>query len=255
MLARYATPAALVACVAIAGCGSGGESSSPASVPGVPYGVASRIKSGMPRREVSQRLGRPILTSRPTGSAPSGCVYYAMAGRPPADVWQFCFDRRDTVSEGATLYSLAQPPPPADASAARAALLGRGDTICQVERASLTHPVKRLDRQLAALKRAPNRANHLQAARLVGPFNAVLRKTLSELSVFNAPIDRRPALAGYLDALRAQTRAMSSARRALAASQDQLYAQLVQRFSALGGAATEDAHRYGFSACAGVTFS
>jgi hypothetical protein len=245
----------LVAVVAIAGCGSDSGSSRPATVPGVAYAAADTVKAGMPRTDVNRRLGEPILTSRPTDSAPGGCVYYAMQGRPPADVWQFCFDQRNRVNAGATLYSVSQPAPPAGASAARAALLGRGDTICQVEIADLARPLKRLDRRLTELKRSPNRANRRRAARLIGRFDDVLKKTLSELNVFNPPPDQRSALADYLDALRAQTRVLPSARTALAASQDQRYSRLIRRFDALGNAAAAHARRYGFSTCSGATFS
>jgi hypothetical protein len=245
----------LAAGLALAGCGSDSGSRPSATAPGVAYATADAIKAGMPRGEVARRLGKPPLTSRPTNQAPSGCFYYPMAGRPTTDVWQFCFDKHGRVNAGATLYSPSQPAPPAGASTARAVLLGRGDTICQAERAGLARPVKRLNRQLADLERTPNRVNRLQAARLIGPFNETLKKALSELSAFNPPIDRKPALSDYLGALRTQTRVMSSAQKALAASQDRRYAQLIRRFNALGNEATKGAHRYGFSACAGITFS
>jgi hypothetical protein len=245
----------LILVLAVAGCGSQGGSESSTAVNGVAYGVASKVKSGMTQAEVNHLLGRPILTARGTGSSADGCVYYAMQGRPLADLWQFCFDKRKRVSSGATLYSIAQPPPPSDASSGRAALLGRGDTICQTERADLAQPVKRLNRRLTALRRSPNRAGRIRAARLFGTFNDVLTKTLAELSAFDAPPDQRSVLAEYLKALRGQTHILPSAAAALGASQEQRYTQLLNRFNALGGAAKAHALEYGFSTCSGVTFS
>jgi hypothetical protein len=245
----------LAALVAIAGCGSDSGSSPPATVPGVAYAAANTITAGIPRTVVNRRLGEPILTSRPTGSAPNGCVYYPMQGRPLADVWQFCFDKRNRVNEGATLYSTSQPAPPADASAARAALLARGDSICQGASLDLAQPLKRLDRQLTELARNPNRANRLRAASLIGQFDDVLNKTLSELNAFNAPPDQSSALADYLDAFGAQTRILPRAQTSLAASQDQRYSLLAHRFDTLGNAAAAHARQYGFSTCSGATLS
>lgn len=245
----------LAASVAIAGCGLDSSSSTPVTVPGVPYATANTIKVGMPRTTVKRRLGAPILTSKSSDSVPGGCVFYAMEGQPLADVWQFCFDKRNRVNAGVTLYSVAQPAPPADASDARAALLGRGDTICQGERADLARPVKQLNRQLTKLKRSPNRANHRRAASLIGGVDDVLKKTLSELNAFNPPPDQKSVLADYLNALGTQTRVLSRARTALAALQDQRYSRLVHRFNALGGAAAAHARQYGFSTCSATTFS
>jgi hypothetical protein len=241
--------------LALAGCGSGDSSEPFVPANRVAYGAASKVKSGMSRPEVNRLLGRPALTSRAAKSAPGGCVYYAMQGQPLADVWQFCFDKRNRVSSGATLYAVSQPPPPSDASPQRGVLIGRGDTICQAERADLAHPVKRLNRQLTQVKKNADRASRLRAAKAFGPVEAVLGKTLSQLGAFEPPADERSTFAGYLAALRGQVHVLPHAATAVGTSQDQRYTQLLERFNALSASATAQAHLYGFSACAGITFS
>jgi hypothetical protein len=237
--------------VVIVGCGSGDSANHAVTPPGVPYALADAIHPGMTRAAVRERLGTPVLTSHPTTSALKGCAYYAMAGRPLGDVWQFCFDSHNRVHEGATLYALSQPPPPAGASAARAVLLARGDAICQSESGRLADPAQKLARL------RPTSAPHArrEAAGLMRRLNAVLRKALAELGAFDAPPDGRRTLASYLEALAAQTRALDRARAALAASQDGRYARLLRSFNRFGSAAAARARRYGFTVCSATNFS
>lgn len=251
------TVAPLAAIAALSGCGSGSDesASAPTTVPGVAFGTANTIKGGVPQRAVERRLGQPVLTSRPAGTATGGCSYYAMKGRPLADVWQFCFNARERVNEGATQYSPQQPAPPEGASAARAALIARGDTACIAEVADLAKPLKRLGGAITTWRKHQSRANRVRAARLFGDFHRVVARTNAELAAFRAPPDKRAGLDRYLDARRAQAEALLHARAALAAGDTGRYAALVDRFNALAMTAKARAAAYGFASCSAPTFS
>lgn len=247
----------LAAIAALSGCGSGGDetASAPTTVPGVAFATAGAIKGGIPRQAVERRLGQPVLTSRPAGTATGGCSYYAMKGRPLADVWQFCFNARDRVNEGATQYSSVEPAPPPETSAARAALLGRGDAVCQGEVADLAQPLKRLGDAISEWRKHPSRANRIAAAHLFGDFHRVVARTNGDLGAFRAPPDESAELARYLDARTSQAAVLLGARAALAAGDTSRYAALVDRFNALAKTAKAHAAAYGFATCAAPTFS
>ncbi len=246
---------ALIAIGAVTGCGSGGGSTASTTVPGVAFEVANTIKGGLPRATVERRLGPPTLTSHRTTASPRPCGYWAMKGHPLSDDWQFCFNGRERVYQGVTQYTVDEPLPPEGASPARGVLIARGDTICREERIDLIPTLRRLHRGLPEATMAPTRAARGTVVDLISRFNAVLVRTESALRAFDAPVDQRSTLEGYLRALRAQTMVLARARAALAASQDTHYEALVGRFDALGKMAQSRAAEYGFSKCAGATFS
>ena len=224
-------------------------------MPGVAFATAGTIRGGVPRQTVERRLGQPVLTSRPAGTATGGCSYYAMKDSPLADVWQFCFNARERVNEGATQYSPDEPAPPEGASAARAALIARGDTFCQLEVADLTQPLKRLGNAISEWRKHPSRANRIAAARLFGDFHRVVARTNGDLEAFRAPPDESAELARYLDARTPRRPRLLDARTALAAGDTSRYATLVDRFNALAKTAKARAGAYGFATCAAPTFS
>lgn len=254
MRVKYTILLWLAVALAAVGCGSQGGSETSMAVNRIPNAAASKVKSGMSRREVLGLLGHPVLTTLPNPDAAGGCSYYAMRGRPLTDVWQFCFDAGGRVSSGVALHPVS-PPPPASASAGRAALIGRADSICQAERAELAKPVRQLNQRLSALRRSGDQASRQGAVTSFISVDDALRKAYRELAAFNPPSDRQAALAAYLNALGEQTNFLADAVGALSASQDRRYAGSMRRFNALGEAATAHARRYGFSSCAGITLA
>ncbi len=243
-----------LAAMLLPGCGSGGSTTS-TRPDGVAFGTANAIRVGTSKATLDGRLGDPVLTSGPTQSAPGGCVYYTMKGRPLSDVWQFCLDGRDRVSEGATLYSPSHAPPPQGASAAREILIARGDAICQSTNGDLAGQTKELARLVGGL--SPNAASDLRrrAAALTDKVATVLGRTRSQLHAFAAPSDERSALAGYLQALASQASVLHRAAGALANGRDQRYVVLRDRLNRLADPAIADARQYGFDTCSTVKFS
>ena len=239
--------------VVLAGCGSGGSTTSPRPV-GVSFSAANVIQTGTPKAQLTARLGEPVLTSRPTESAPGGCVYYAMKGRPLADVWQFCLDAHDRVSEGATLYSPSHPPPPDGASAAREVLITRGDAACQGANADLVDATKQLARTIPQLSSSSGSGLRHRAASLTDRVARVLGDTRSQLGAFVSPPDEQSSLNGYLDALDKQAADLHQAATALATRRDQRYFALREQLNQAADSANADAEQYGFATCSTVRF-
>jgi hypothetical protein len=253
--ARGVASLLLAACTwtAVGGCGSGGTAA-PARPPGVNRAAANSITAGTPRAALLERLGQPVLTSRPTRLAPNGCLYYAMRNRPLSDVWEFCLDGRGRVNKGATLYSPSQPAPPPGASAARAVLLARGDAICESDNARLARPTKRLARLIKRLDPQSQAGDRLRASRLIGEFSAAINRVRAQLAEFNAPGDERSELSAYLSALQAQAAALDRAA-VLLAGRDARYLDLREKVNSLSETATAHARQYGFRTCSALAFS
>jgi hypothetical protein len=251
---KGAVLALLVLVVALAGCGGGDEKKAPERPVGITFAQGNKVKVGVAKSELLRRFGRPVLTGSPTPVFPRGCLYFAMKGKPLADVWQFCFDARGRVSEGATLYSPQQPRPPADASPARAVLIARGDSICQTESAELVKPSKRIAKGLKRLGQAKTKATRDELATAIGDFNDALKKAVSQLREFDAPSDKRSQLNGYLGELSQQARVLDQARSAQLAGDDARYSQLGDQFNKLAAKATPLAKQYGFQICTATKF-
>jgi hypothetical protein len=244
----------LVAVSAIAGCGSGGGSTTERPV-GVPYDVANRVTVGVPRSALIEQLGQPVLTAYPVAPDSSGCAYFAMQGKPLADVWEFCFDKHGKVNLGATQYSdTVDRTFPEGASAARQVLIARGDSICSSENADLASATKKVDQALRALKARSTAKSRSAAAAAIGGFNGALRNALTRLKAFNAPPDETSTLTSYVHGLGEQVHVLAQAQAALAASDDQRYSALGRRFDQLGTSAAAAAKRYGFHVCRASTF-
>jgi hypothetical protein len=221
---------------------------------GVKFSVGNKIKSGVPRAELIRRVGDPVLSTKAIKGSPGGCLYFAMYQRPLADVWAFCLDQHDKVNAGVTLYSPQQPPPPQDASVARKVLIARADTICggTVEK---TGPPAKLVKQVKQVTASSPPAARRKLAALMRTFADSAEATGRQLERFNAPPDELSELDAYQNALRDQAVALDRAAKALSAGDQKGYRQELARVRELGQAATDHAHQYGFSKCAGIKIS
>ncbi len=252
--ARALAFALLAGFAAIAvGCG-GSSDNETTTTPGVKFDLANKVKSGMPRAELIRFVGNPALTSKPMGGAPGECLYFPMQGRPVANVWMFCVDEHNKVNAGVTEYALDQPPPPQDASVARAVLIGRADTIC-LAAPQQTGPPEKLVQQIKQVTASSPPAARQKLAALMRKFSEGAKATRSQIDGFNAPPDELSELDAYLNALHGQALALDQAAKALSAGDEKSYRQALDRARQQGQAATDHARQYGLSTCAGVKLS
>jgi hypothetical protein len=235
------------------GCDGSDESQSTSDErpPGIEFNAAKSITLGVPRAKVIRELGDPILTSEAVKGSPGGCLYFPMEQRPLASVFQYCLDEHDQVNVAATAYSLGAPAPPQGASAARQALIGRGDVTCGVSGPE-GRPPEELVRQIEQVttKSAPEARQELAA--LMRKFSKSAKKTRAQLEAFNAPPDELSELDAYGAALDQQADALARAATALAAGDAKSYDAQLQRAKDLGDEAKAHASQYGFSTCAGI---
>jgi hypothetical protein len=241
----------------VVGCGgSDGTQSTSVAPPGVKFETAKKVKIGVPRAKVIRELGDPVLTSKAVKGSPGGCLYYPMEGRPLADLFQYCLDEHKETNLAATAYSLDARQPPSDASAARQALIGRGDVICSVS-GGLSHlpPPEKLVHQLKEVTTKSAPAARQGLAALMRKFSNSAEKTRAQLEAFNAPPDELSELRAYEAALGQQAAALDRAATALAAGDAKSYDKELQRAEDLGDEAKAHASQYGFAQCAGLKLS
>jgi hypothetical protein len=240
----------------VVGCDGSDESQSTSAErpPGIEFDAAKSITLGVPRAKVIREFGDPILTSEVAKGSPGGCLYFPMEERPLVDVFQYCLDEHDQVNVAATAYSLGATPPPQDASAARQALIGRGDVICSVSVQDTGAPGE-LVRQIEQVTTKSASEARRELAALMRKFSKGTKKTRAQLEAFNAPPDELSELDAYVAALDQQTVALARAATALAAGDAKTYDEQLQRAKDLGDEAEAHASQYGFATCAGIKLS
>ena len=214
---------------------------------------AGRIKGEMPKERVLEILGEPLLTQEPFGSFSGGCLYYAMDTSLPSNAWQFCFNKKG-VNVVLTAYSPNQPAPPEGASQTRAALLARGDSICQSNYGYLTAITNDVAIALDDYAKNRNDANTATVVRQVGRFIDNLKDTHEALAAFNAPDDARDALTTYLDDLVDQIGALTEAKKAIGEGDLDAYDEHGVEFTDIGKDAKTAAQDYGFTTCSAATW-
>ena len=254
------TLAALVTATALAGCSGDGDdpgadpsdttspTTSAAPVTPITDAQAGKIKPRMSPDRVQEILGEPLLVQEPFSQYAGGCYYYAMENRPPADVWQFCFNN-EGIAVVLTAFSPNQPAPPADASQARASLIARGDSICQSQDGHLGTITNQVGRALDDFSDQPSDDNLTTLVDEIGRFIDNLETTHDMLAAFTPPEDGQEHLTAYLDAQTAQIDALTQAQQAVAERDFDAYDQHGTEFNDIGKQARTAAQDYGFTTC------
>lgn len=249
-----------LAAVALTGCSGDDDdpdadpsdttSASADAAPVVPItdAQAGKIKAKMSPERVQEILGEPVLTQEPFSQFAGGCFYYAMENRPPADVWQFCFNDQG-ISVILTAFSPNQPAAPQDASPARATLIGRGDSICQSQDGHLATITTNVGDALVAFSDEASDENLDAIVDQIALFITNLEQTHEMLAAFTAPDDTNEALTTYLDALTGQIDALTQAQQAVADRNFDAYDEHGTEFNDIGKQARTAAQEYGFTTC------
>ena len=228
-------------------------SASAAPVTPITTTQAGKIKGEMPRERVLEILGEPMLTQEPFGQFAGGCIYYAMENNLVSNAWQFCFNNKG-VNVVLTAYSPNQPAPPEDASQVRAALLARGDSICQSNYGYLNAITTDVANALDDYSKNRNEETTATVVRQIGRFIDNLKDTHEALAAFNAPDDKLETLTTYLDALNNQIDALTQAKQAIADGDLDAYDDHGVEFTDIGKEAKTAAQDYGFTTCSAATW-
>ncbi len=223
-------------------------STSTETVPAITDAQAGKIKPRMSPERVQEILGEPLLVQEPFSQFAGGCFYYPMENRPPADVWQFCFNN-EGIAVVLTAFSPNQPAPPADASQARASLIARADSICQSQDGHLATITDEVGRALVDFSDQASDENLDILVDRIDRFITNLETTHEMLAAFTPPEDAQEAFTAYLEAQTDQIDALTQAQQAVAERDFDAYDEHGTEFNDIGKQARTAAQDYGFTTC------
>ncbi len=209
---------------------------------------AAKVKARMPKERVLKLLGEPLLTQDPQADNTQGCIYYGITNQTPANVWQFCFNDKG-VNLVLTALSPGQPAAPEGASQARAALIGRADSICQSQDGYLATITEDVSKALTKFSQDRSDANTAAVVNQIGRFISNLEETHEQLAAFNPPEDNADSFTTYVDTLADQIDALTEAKDAIAEGDVGAYDDHGTEFNDIGQDAIAAAENYGLSTC------